>query len=174
MKVIFLEDVPNVAQAGDLKEVNNGYGRNYLLPKKLAVLAKGEIAKMVELQRQAKAKHQKKAETELAELAQQLEAQEVIITAKAGEKERIYGSITNSDIATELTNSLGVTIDKKKIEIDETIRQLGSYTVSVRLTKDLAPKFKVIVVGDKEPEKSVQPQELDENVDQAEEPSQDG
>ena len=173
MKVIFLEDVPNVAQAGELKEVNNGYGRNYHLPKKLAVLAKGEVAKMVELQQQVIAKRQKKVEAELTELAQQLETHEVTVTAKAGEKERIYGSVTSSDIAGELMNSLGITIDKKKIEIDEPIRQLGNYTVSIRLTKDLAPKLKVIVTGAKEPEKKSAPQEPDGTDHQVKEPSQD-
>jgi hypothetical protein len=70
-------------------------------------------------------------------------------------------------------NSLGITIDKKKIEIDEPIRQLGNYTVSIRLTKDLAPKLKVIVTGDKEPEKKSASQEPDETEHQAKEPSQD-
>jgi len=127
MKVIFLEDVPKVAKAGEIKEVADGYGRNFLIPQKLATLANLSVINTVEVQRRARAKAEAKLETEAFELARQLEGKEVILKAKAGAKDRLYGSITNTDIATELETSAGLVIDKRKIELTEPIRQLGSY-----------------------------------------------
>jgi len=145
MKVIFLQDVPNVARAGEIKEVANGYGRNFLIPQKLALLAKPGVSSMVEVQPRIKAGDQAKSQTKLVELAQQLEGMEVILKARAGAKERLFGSITTADIAAELQNSSGLVVDKKKIELAEPIRQLGSYEVAIRLAKDIIPKIKVMV-----------------------------
>jgi len=149
MKVIFLQDVPNVARAGEIKEVANGYGRNFLLPQKLALLATPGVTRMVEAQPRIKArnqtKSQTKSQTKLVELAHQLEGREVILKARAGAKERLYGSITVADIAAELQNSAGLVVAKKKIELAEPIRRLGSYEVAIRLAKDTIPKIKVTV-----------------------------
>ncbi len=145
MQVVFLEDVPNVARAGEVKEVANGYGRNFLIPKKLAVLAKSQAASMIEIQRKVKARNQEQIEAELVELANQLEGKEVILKTRIGAKDKLYGSITSADIATELQSTAGLVVDKRKIELAEPIRQLGSYEVAIRLTKDIMPKIKVIV-----------------------------
>ena len=145
MKVIFLQDVPNVARAGEVKEVANGYGRNFLIPQKLALLAKPGAASLAELQLKMKARSQAQDDAELVELAHQLEGKEVSLKARAGAKERLHGSITTADIAAELQNA-GLVIDKKKIELAEPIRQLGSYEVAIRLAKDIIPKIKVRVI----------------------------
>jgi len=142
MKVIFVQDVPNVAKAGEIKEVANGYGRNFLIPKKLALLAESP-ARI----KQVKMKVQSQADThaDLILLAQQLEGKEINLKARAGAKDRLHGSITSADIATELNDSAGLVIDKRKIELAEPIRQLGSYEVVIRLAKDIIPKIKVTV-----------------------------
>ena len=149
MKVIFLEDVPNVANAGEAKEVADGYGRNYLLPRKLAVLANSAASNVVEAQLKKIAVKRAQEEAEMAELAGKLNGVEITLKAKVGEKDRLYGSITGADIADELSSSAGLAVDKKKIELEEPIRQLGSYEVTVRFTHDIAAVVKVVVEGDK-------------------------
>ena len=149
MKVIFLEDVSNVARAGDAREVADGYGRNYLIPRKLAVLANSQASGIVEAQLKKVAARRARAEAEMAEEAGKLNGMEVTLKAKVGGKERLYGSITSADIADELSNSAGLTVDKRKIELEEPIRQLGSYEVTVRFTHDIAAIIKLAVVADK-------------------------
>jgi len=141
MRVVFLQDVPNVAKAGEIKEVAAGYGRNFLIPKKLAALARPQVTSQIETRDKTKTK----LNAELIELANQLEGKEVSLKAKAGAKDRLYGSITSADIAAGLNSATGLVIDKRKIELAEPIRQLGSYEVSIRLAKDIVPKIRVSV-----------------------------
>ena len=148
MKVVFLEDVPKVARAGEIKEVADGYGRNFLIPQKLAVLANSSAISIMEAQHKIRAREEAKLEAGALELARQLEGKEIILKAKAGAKDKLYGSITNTDIASELEASAGLVIDKRKIELTEPIRQLGSYEVAIRLAKDIVPKVKVTVMGE--------------------------
>ena len=145
MKVIFLQDVPNGARAGEVKEIASGYGRNFLIPKNLAVLASSSAVSLVEAQRKISARNQQQTGAELAELANQLDGREVFLKAKVGAKDRLYGSITNADIAAELESATGLVIDKRKIELAKPIHQLGSYEVTIRLAKDVLPKIKVTV-----------------------------
>jgi len=156
MKVIFLEDVSKVAKAGETKEVVDGYGRNFLIPQKLALPVSPAAVNMVAAQR----RKQVQTGSELAEMASQLEGKEIILKARAGAKERLHGSITSADIASELQSSTGIVVDKRKIELAEPIHQLGSYEIAIRLAKDIMPKIKVVVAEeeaeeekDKEPEK---------------------
>ena len=142
MKVIFMQDVSNVAKAGEIKEVADGYGRNFLIPKKLALLAKSPASI---IQFKMKAQSQANNQAELVGLAQQLEGKEIILKAHAGAKDRLHGSITSADIASELNSSTGLVVDKRKIELAEPIRQLGGYEVAIRLAKDIIPKIKVTV-----------------------------
>ena len=159
MKVIFIEDVPDVARAGDAKEVADGYGRNYLLPKKLAVLANSAASNVVEAQLKKVAVKRAQAEGEMAELASKLEGVEITLKARTGAKDRLYGSITSADIADELSNSTGLVIDKRKIELEEPIRQLGSYEVTVRLTQDIAPVIRLAVITDQVTEEKPEKEE---------------
>jgi len=147
MRVVFLEDVPNVAKAGEMKEVADGYGRNFLIPKKLALLVNSATISTIESQLKMKAQYQAKTGAELLELAGQLEGKEVTLNARVGTKDRLYGSITSADIAAELETSAGLVVDKRKIELAEPIHKLGSYEVVVRLAKDIVPKMKVTVVA---------------------------
>ncbi len=145
MKVIFLQDVPSVARAGEIKEIANGYGRNFLIPQKLALLASSPAVSLIEAQRKISARNQQQTETEVVEVANQLDGREFFLKAQVGAKDRLYGSITNADIATELESTTGLVIDKKKIELSKPINQLGSYEVTIRLAKDVIPKIKVTV-----------------------------
>ena len=154
MRVIFLEDVPNIARIGETKEVADGYGRNFLIPKKLALPADSPDAAQIATRLQAA---RKKTDEELAGLLERLEDKAVTIKAKVGAKDRLYGSITSADIAAELENVAGLAIDKKKIELAEPIRQLGSYEVVIRLGQDVMPKIKVTVIAEEKKEEAEKP-----------------
>ncbi len=141
MKVVFLADVPNVAKAGDEKTVADGYGRNYLLPKNLAIVSQPGAMMTI------KAKIEAKAETEkFKKLAQEIEGKVITFKVKMGAKERMHGSITAANVATELQELLGQAIDKRKIDLAESIKQLGSYEIPIKLVKGIEPKIKVNVI----------------------------
>jgi large subunit ribosomal protein L9 len=149
MKVIFTRDVPNVAREGDIKEVNSGYARNFLLPHKMAVIADSS-ASMIHAQAQIKVQRAAAAKLgELTALAKELEGKEITLKARAG-KEKLFGSITSADIAAEIEKAYRLVVDKKKIDLAEPIHQLGIYEVPVKLTGDLVPKIKVSVVEETE------------------------
>jgi large subunit ribosomal protein L9 len=152
MKVVFLKDVARVAKAGEIKEVANGYGRNFLIPQELAMLASPQAISLAEAQRRVKGRQQAESEAELLELARELEGKEITIEARVGAQEHLYGSVTNADIAAELESSAGLVVDKRKIELAEPIRELGSYEVAVRLAKEIVPKIKVTVMAKAEGE----------------------
>ena len=145
MKVIFLQDVPNVAKAGEIREVANGYGRNFLIPRKLAAPAVAEAVNAMEARIAVQARSEAKTEAELIEMGAQVDGREVFIEARSGGKDRLYGSITAADIAGELEKITNLAVDKRKIKLDEPINQLGSYDVTIRLTKDIVSKIKVTV-----------------------------
>lgn len=152
MKVIFLKDVPNVASAGEIKEVASGYGRNFLIPQKLALLVNPQAINLMATQRRVKARQQAESEAEFLELAQELDSREITLEARVGAQDHLYGSITNADIAAELQDSAGLVVDKRKIELAEPIRQLGSYEIVVKLAKDIVPKIRVTVIEKMEKE----------------------
>lgn len=145
MKVIFIEDVPNVAKAGDIKDVADGYGRNYLIRHNLAAIATAATIKGAKAQMEKRIRERAKTEGEFKDLAAQLEGKEVVLTAKTGGKEKLYGSITAEDIASGLQSSFGVVVDKRKIEIPESIRQVGTFPVVLRLTAEITANINVTV-----------------------------
>ena len=145
MKVIFLQDVPRVGKAGEIKEVADGYGRNFLIAKNLALLATSSAISRAEAQRKIDARNQADDAAQILEIADKLDGKEVTLKARTGAKDRLYGSITNADIAAELENNLGIVIDKRKIELVKPIHQLGSFEIAIRLAKDVIPKIKVTI-----------------------------
>lgn len=145
MKVVFLQDVTNVAAAGEVKEVANGYARNFLLPKNLAVVATNVELGKVEQRHQAEARRESRLGEESEAVAQVLRETTVTLKVRAGEGERIYGSVTSADIATEIQKSTGHEIDKRKIALDEPIRELGSHQVPIKLTKNVTASVTVVV-----------------------------
>ena len=149
MRVVLLQDVPRLGNAGDVKDVASGYARNFLLPRGLAEFATPAAMKRVEAIRQAGEKRQALLEAETADIAQSLEGVEITLEAKVGAQERLYGAVTSGDIAEELKRVTGQDIDKRKIELEEPLRQLGEYEVLVRLSKEIAPKIKVVIAEEK-------------------------
>jgi large subunit ribosomal protein L9 len=156
VKVIFIEDVPSIARVGQTKTVADGFARNYLLPKKLAVVADSQAAVAIQSQLQKKIKQRELEEAEMAQLAEKIEGTEITLKAKVGESEKLYGSITAADIAGELARSAGYEVDKKKIEIAEPIRHLGSHDVTVRFTHDITAVIKVNVISDEVAEETAE------------------
>ncbi|MFC1846983.1 50S ribosomal protein L9 [Chloroflexota bacterium] len=151
MKVVFLKDLAGIAKAGDVKEVPDGYARNFLIPRNIAAIVSSKITSKLEAQLKSRANKQAQMDSDLAELAGKLEGQQVSLKAKVGAKDRLYGSITSADIAAGLEKVTGIAVDKRKIELGKPIHQLGSFDIAIKLGKDVQPVIKVIVSGE-EPE----------------------
>ena len=165
MKVVFLQDVPHVARAGDVKEVKDGYSRNYLIPKKLAVPATPAELMRLELLRQTSAHRQVRSEQEAEALAQTLKETTLVFKVRAGAKEKLYGSVTSGDIAKEIQKVTRHEVDKRKIEVGEPIRELGRHQVSIKLHKDITATVTVVVEPEAEPE--VKPEKKKEDKKEA-------
>lgn len=149
MKVVLIQEVPGLGNVGDVKEVSGGYGRNYLIPRGYAQFATPDSLKRVDNLRDKEEKRQQALNMEMADFAKQLEGLEVVIKAKVGGQERLYGSVTGADIADYVKKLTGQEIDKRKVILPEAIHKVGEYGVSVKLSRDLSPKMKVVVVDEK-------------------------
>jgi large subunit ribosomal protein L9 len=145
MEIILREDVDKLGQRGDMVKVTAGYARNFLLPRNLAVPATESNKKIVEQQRQAHLRRDAKLVTEAQELGKMMAAVAVTIHQKAGENDQLFGSVTSNDVAVAL-EKLGYTIDRKKVQLEEPIKTLGDFKVSVRLHKDVSIDIPVHVV----------------------------
>lgn len=144
MKVLLLKDVYKLGRAGDIKKVADGYGRNFLLPQKLAVLATPGALKQVEKIRSQAEVRRTELNSELKDLAKQINGLVLVFAAKAGETGKLYGSITAQDVATAVQEKTRFEVKKQQIDM-QPIRNLGEFTAHVRLTMDLVPEVKVIV-----------------------------
>lgn len=144
MKVLLTKDVYKLGRAGDVKKVADGFGRNYLIPQGLAVLATPGALKRVEGIRAKATVQRTELNKEMGGLAGKLKGVYLAFPMKAGETGKLYGSVTHAMIAEELTKKVGATIDRTQIE-GEPIRALGEFTVLVRLTVDMLPEVKVYV-----------------------------
>ncbi len=144
MKVILLQDVDNLGKAGDIVEVANGYGRNYLIPRKMAILANTRNLKMFEHQKKMVEVKVRREREKAKSLAEKLEGLEVVIRAKVGEGGKLFGSVTSADIAEELSK-MGYDVDRKQIELDSVIKGIGEYTVKVRIASGVYGELKVTV-----------------------------
>jgi len=144
MKVILLKDVKGVGKKGDVINAADGYARNFLMPRKLAEQATDTNMHILNNQKETE-RRKKLAEVEAAQkLAQELKGREISLLVKSGENGRLFGSITGKDIVEELNKLTNLNIDKKKIVVD-TIRQLGTYDVEVKLYPEISTKIKVII-----------------------------
>lgn len=147
MKLILLADVSALGKKGDIVDVAEGYARNYLVPRKLGIEAdKGALAKLGS-QQQAQKRRDEMALSDAKELAKRLETAKVAVKAKAGGNGRLFGTVTNADVATAIAESLDVAIDKHKIELTTSIKALGSFPVEIRLHKNVTAKATVDVVS---------------------------
>lgn len=144
MKVLLIKDVYKLGRAGDIKKVADGYGRNFLLPQKLAVLAtEGALKQVQKIKAQAEISRNAQ-NNELSGVAEQIKAVTLTFPAKAGDTGKLYGSITTQDIASALSEQIKFEVKRQQVGI-QPIRSLGEFTGNVRLTMDLVPEFKIIV-----------------------------
>lgn len=145
MKVLFRRDVPDVAKAGQVKEVADGYARNFLIPRGLAVAATTTALKEVAELQAAAARHAADADKGARELKIRLEAQPIVVEAKAGAHGRLYGSLTTTDVVAAVQKQLGISLDRRDLDIVEPVRQVGSYHVNVRLHRSVTATITVEV-----------------------------
>ncbi len=145
MRVVFLEDVPGVAQGGDVKEVKNGFARNYLIPKSLATPATHNALQRIEkLQRQAQVTRVKQLE-DMKELAAELDGSQISVEMRAGSTGRLYGSVTTAIIAARLGEMTEKEIDRRTVTLSEPIRDLGEYDLTLDLHPDVQAGVSVLV-----------------------------
>ena len=144
MKVLLTKDVYKLGRAGDIKKVADGYGRNFLLPQHLAVLATAGALKQTDKIRSQAEVRRTEQNSELKDLASHINGITVVFSAKAGETGKLYGSITTQDVAVAIQEKTRYEVKKQQIDM-QPIRTLGDFTAHVRLTMDLVPEVKIIV-----------------------------
>ncbi len=147
MKVFLKEDVKNLGRIGEVVSVSDGYARNYLFPKKLAVEADTKNVKEFEHNKRIIQEKAARIRAEMKSVAEKLSSVSLTIRAKAGEEEKLFGSVTNMDIA-EALKEAGYEIDKKKIVLSEPIKRLGEYSVEVKVDAEISARVKVNVVAE--------------------------
>jgi large subunit ribosomal protein L9 len=149
MEVILREDIEKLGSRGETVKVADGYARNFLLPKRLAVVANESNKKIVEQERHAHVRKEAKLVDEAQDLSKLLTGVSVTIAQKAGEADQLFGSVTSKDIAEALALQNFI-IDRRKIQLEEPIKQLGEFKVPVRLHKDVTAEITVVVVKEEE------------------------
>jgi large subunit ribosomal protein L9 len=145
MKVILREDVKNIGDMGQIVDVADGFGRNYLVPRGLAVEANIRSIKSLEHDKKVIQEKARKIKNQAQDLASKVSSAAVVIKAKAGEEGKLFGSVTTMDIAEQL-KKVGFDIDKKKISMEEPIKRLGSYSVKIKIHPEIAAEVNVQVV----------------------------
>lgn len=145
MKIILREDVPNLGKAGEVATVRDGYGRNFLIPQGKAVLASEKNIRQLDHQKRIIMARQAKLKASAEAVAQKIGQVQLTIARKVGEQEKLYGSVTNKDLADALAQ-VGVEVDRHQIQLAEPIRTLGQHEVPVRLHSEVVPTIKVEVV----------------------------
>src|SRR5438128_6056507 len=145
MKVLFKKDVADVAKAGQVKDVADGYARNFLIRRGFAVPATTTALKQVAEGQAAAARHAADEEHTARDLKQRLESQPVVVEAKAGSQGRLYGSVTTADVASAIQKQLGTALDRRDLEINDPVRQVGSYQVTARLHRTVTATVTVEV-----------------------------
>ena len=146
MKVVFLEDVEGVALGGEIKEVKNGFARNYLIPQSLAAPAtRNNLQKITKLSRHAESERIQKL-GDMKQLAEAIHGTEVVIEMRAGSNNRLYGSVTGTMVADTLNEMTGQSIERRLVQLDNPIRDLGSFEVPVRLHAEINASIKVTVI----------------------------
>jgi large subunit ribosomal protein L9 len=145
MEVILREEIEKLGRRGDVVKVTPGYARNYLLPKRLAVAATDSNKKIVEQEKQAYLRRESKEIGDASDLAKMMAAVEVTIAQKAGDNDQLFGSVTAQDIAAALERA-GYTIDRRKVILEEPIKTLGDFKVTVKLHREVSVELPVHVI----------------------------
>jgi len=145
MKVILLENVPSLGKAGDLVKVADGYGRNYLIPQKKAMVATEKSVKVIEHQKRLVQQRMDKAKKDAEKLGRQIESLSCTFAKTVGESGKLFGSVTSMDVENYLKEN-GIEVDRKKIALEESIKNLGMFTVPIKLHPEVTTHLKVWVV----------------------------
>jgi len=149
LKVMLTKDVANVGAAGEIKDVADGYGRNFLIPRKLAVVAGRGVEVEARRIREAASRREAKERDEAQELAEVIGNKTVVVRLKVGAEDKVFGAITNEDIAVALRQQQQVEIDRRKIDLKEPIKQLGEHVVPLRLHREVEAHINLIVTQDR-------------------------
>lgn len=148
MKVVFLEEVEGSGRTGEVRNVANGYARNYLLPRKLAVPATDHNIRIAQARAEAEVKRQAVLDADAEVLAEKLAGLTVTIEVRVGERGRLYGSVTARDISEALEKPLGLLLEHRQVELEEPIRQVGLFEVPLRLSRNVRASVQVAVLGE--------------------------
>ena len=145
MKVILLQDIKSIGKKGQVIDASDGYARNYLLPKKLAVLADASNLNALKTKQEANKYKKDMSMAAAKELQEKMKNFEIVFKLKAGENGKIFGSVTNKDIADELNKKYFVEVDKKKVIMEDAIKSLGTYNIEIKLFEGISGVLKVVV-----------------------------
>ena len=148
MEVILKEDVPKLGSRGDMVKVAEGYGRNFLLPRKLAIEATKANKTVIEQMKASALRRSAREKGEAEQLAKQFDGVKLTFHRKAGERDQLFGSVTSADIAQELERT-GFNIDRRKIHLNEPLKTLGEYTIPIRLHREVTAPVQVVLQKDK-------------------------
>jgi large subunit ribosomal protein L9 len=165
MKVLLIKDVYKLGRAGDVKKVADGYGRNFLIPQGMAILATPGAMKTAERIRQKATERRAILNNEMSAVAEVLKNVQISFSARAGETGKLYGSITSQEIVDAIHQKSGVTIKRQQLDM-QPLRTLGEHTVRIRLTMDLIPEIKVNVYREGEAEPSLPIEEATDNIEE--------
>jgi large subunit ribosomal protein L9 len=144
MEVILKEDVPKLGSRGDVVRVAEGYGRNFLLPKKLAIEASAANKAVIEQMKAAAVRRSAKEKEQAEQLAKQFDGLSVSFQRRAGEQDQLFGSVTSGDIA-EALEKKGFNLDRRKVQLHEPLKTLGEFTIPVKLHRDVTTHLKVVI-----------------------------
>jgi large subunit ribosomal protein L9 len=147
MKVVLLKDVKDIGHADTVKDISDGYARNFLIPKGLAVVADKGTLKSLEERVKARTEKLEKERAELKSIASKLNGVEISIKVDAGQSGKVFGSVTHQDIAKKIHEALGIDVDKRKIVLDQPIKETGSFNVPVKFASDISASLKVNVTA---------------------------
>jgi large subunit ribosomal protein L9 len=148
MKVLLTRDVEHLGNTGEIKEVKGGYGRNYLIPQGMAVLATRGQIKQAEERIAAQRRRDEASRRDAEAVVARINGITLRFTARVGEQDRLYGSITNSDIAEKLSAQAGVDIDRRKVELEDSLKRVGIYPVRVKVASGIEAVINVVVEGE--------------------------
>lgn len=145
MKVVLIEEVESLGIPGDVREVKDGFARNYLLPRRLAVVATPAELSRAESRRRAELARRERLNVEMSTVAERLQTEPLTVEARVGPGGRLYGSVTATEIAEALSARIGLEVDRRAVELAQPLRELGEHAVRVRLAPDVAPTIAVVV-----------------------------
>jgi len=149
LKIMLTKDVENIGRAGEIKDVADGFGRNYLIPRKLAVLAgrgaEGEARRI----KDAAVRRESKEQEAARELAEEIDNKTVVVRLKVGAEDKVFGAITSEDIAKAIKQQHQVEVDRRRIELKEPLKQLGEHKVPLRLHRDVEARVNLIITRDR-------------------------